>query len=473
MGSMSRRVLGCAWVIAGLSVNLAAQGATSAQLDAARASGLAWLYQHQQGDGSWSAVPGLEVQSTSAVVDALLNAGVNYGNTYNAAVARLASAKPGSTDSLARQVSSLNRAGNDVSQQSTQLQSARNIYLAWGALPGYGTSVADTSLALSAMLDAVPGYANNDLLTALCNTTLPGQSASGGWPYLVKGGNAPVNAANPSIIPTAYTILLLQKVNTTRFTGVTCGGTPYTFSTVINNAINYLLTQKNPDNGFGENGVSGALETALAYRAIQAVNPANTALAPAQDYLVNTQVNGAWANDPFQTALALQTLPPTTLADTAKDGIPDTVKTILGITSVAAGRNLRPGNGLGVPGLTAPLLVAAATVNQAYGYTLSASGGSAPYVFRIAGGSLPGGLTLASNGQISGTPNTLGAFNFTYEVTDSLNAVTDVSGQIQVNAPTAIADADVPTLPQWGAILLGALFMASMLGANRRRKPGS
>ena len=455
---------------------LPALAATPAQIDSARARGLAWLYQHQQGDGSWSAARGLEVQSTSAALDAFLNAGVSYGNIFNAAVARLGSAKPASTDGLARQLSVLSRAGNDVSTLTTQLQNGRNRLFSWGALPGYGSSIADTSLALNTLLDALPTYGNTELLTALCNTVLPAQNAGGGWTYLALGTSAPTSVSNPSILPTVYAMLLLQKVNTTRFTGVTCGNTGYTFSTVINNGITYLLTQKNPDNGFGENGVSGVLETALAYRAIQAVNPAHAALPAAQDYLIaNQAASGAWANDPLQTALALQTLPITALADADKDGIPDIVEALLGTNpSVADGRNLRPGNGLGAPGLTVPVLVSTATFNQLFNATLAASGGTAPYTFKIVGGTLPSGLTLTSSGQISGTPNTLGAFNFTYEAKDSLNVASTVVGQIQVNDQiAAVSDTDVPTLPQWGAILMGGLLLWTMRGANRRQRPRS
>jgi len=62
-------------------------------------------------------------------------------------------------------------------------------------------------------------------------------------------------------------------------------------------------------------------------------------------------------------------------------------------------------------------------VGVPYSSTLAASGGAAPYTFAIISGSLPPGLTLnTSSGVISGTPTTQGSFNFTAQVTDSLNA---------------------------------------------------
>lgn len=56
---------------------------------------------------------------------------------------------------------------------------------------------------------------------------------------------------------------------------------------------------------------------------------------------------------------------------------------------------------------------------QSYAQTLAASGGSAPYSFAITGGALPGGLTLAADGGLDGTP-VAGDFDFTVTATDAL-----------------------------------------------------
>jgi sugar lactone lactonase YvrE len=60
-----------------------------------------------------------------------------------------------------------------------------------------------------------------------------------------------------------------------------------------------------------------------------------------------------------------------------------------------------------------------ATVGSAYTATLSAAGGTAPYVFTKVGGSLPHGVTLASSGSLSGDPSVAGTFHFTVKATDS------------------------------------------------------
>lgn len=63
-------------------------------------------------------------------------------------------------------------------------------------------------------------------------------------------------------------------------------------------------------------------------------------------------------------------------------------------------------------------------VNAEYGpITLSASGGSAPYVFDLAAGELPEGISLANDGTLSGTPTQDGAFAVTVRATDAYGFV--------------------------------------------------
>ncbi len=54
-----------------------------------------------------------------------------------------------------------------------------------------------------------------------------------------------------------------------------------------------------------------------------------------------------------------------------------------------------------------------------YGYYFNASGGAPPFTFAISSGALPGGLTLAADGTLSGTPTAVGTFPFTVTATDS------------------------------------------------------
>jgi hypothetical protein len=60
-----------------------------------------------------------------------------------------------------------------------------------------------------------------------------------------------------------------------------------------------------------------------------------------------------------------------------------------------------------------------ALVQAFYTTTLQAVGGTAPLTWSVVSGSLPGGLTLLSDGTISGTPTVSGTFAFTAQVTDT------------------------------------------------------
>jgi len=59
-------------------------------------------------------------------------------------------------------------------------------------------------------------------------------------------------------------------------------------------------------------------------------------------------------------------------------------------------------------------------VGVPYSTSLSATGGTGPYTWSIAGGSLPAGLTLSPAGTISGTPTSAGTPAASYLVTDSI-----------------------------------------------------
>jgi hypothetical protein len=59
------------------------------------------------------------------------------------------------------------------------------------------------------------------------------------------------------------------------------------------------------------------------------------------------------------------------------------------------------------------------TVNAAYEFNLTAAGGTPPYAWSVAAGSLPAGIALASNGILSGTPTAAGTYSFTAQATDS------------------------------------------------------
>lgn len=392
-----------------------ATAATQADLDAARAKALAYLVRSQKGAGHWSTLDGLETQTTAAVLEAMRNAGFSKGGSYSPGLAWLSNALPSSVEGVAKKITALRGAGRDVSPAFAQLMGLKNAAdrYAWGAYAGFDTGFPETPLALSAIRATSGGYPDTDQLaiSVYCEI-LPAQRTDGGWAYGKPASNVPAAVTAGAIIPTAHTLMELAAVKAaTGWDSKTCGSA-YSLAAALNNAKGWLLGKKNADGGFGDNGQSGILETALAYRAIQSVDPSNPVLAGAQDYLFTgagkPKPNGSWADDPLQTALALGTLAPAMLPDTDQDGIPDAVQAILG----TAAHNSMAGNGQGQAGLDKALLLATARINKPFSYTLSPV---YPAPFGLASGNLPDGLAFnAAAGTISGTPTRLGVFNFSF-----------------------------------------------------------
>ena len=79
-------------------------------------------------------------------------------------------------------------------------------------------------------------------------------------------------------------------------------------------------------------------------------------------------------------------------------------------------------------------------VGQDYSQSIQATGGTAPYAFTVSSGQLPAGLSLATDGTVSGTPTTVENPSFTVMVTDSVAATDTQALSLNVVAETLAAD---------------------------------
>ncbi len=142
-----------------------------------------------------------------------------------------------------------------------------------------------------------------------------------------------------------------------------------------------------------------------------------------------------------------------------------TISATLGSVSGSTGLTATPG-----PLTITTAALPAATVGAAYTATLAATGGTPPYSWSIASGTLPAGLTLATGtGVVSGTPTATGTSSFTVQVAsaalDSATAplsitVNTASVSIWPSNPTpAIIDGGDPN-----AVALGVKFQSDVAG---------
>jgi uncharacterized repeat protein (TIGR01451 family) len=87
-----------------------------------------------------------------------------------------------------------------------------------------------------------------------------------------------------------------------------------------------------------------------------------------------------------------------------------------------------------------------ASTGAVYSQTFTASGGFSPYTFSLAtGNTLPAGLSLASDGKLSGTPTVGGSFGFAIYVTDQYGNLDKAYYPLNIDAPTiTLSPASLP-----------------------------
>ncbi|WP_430391814.1 putative Ig domain-containing protein [Dyella sp. 20L07] len=85
-----------------------------------------------------------------------------------------------------------------------------------------------------------------------------------------------------------------------------------------------------------------------------------------------------------------------------------------------------------------PTSLTAGQAAVVYSQQLNASGGVGTYTYAVSAGALPTGLTLDTNGLLSGTPKVAGSFNATVTATDSKGFTGNQAYTLVVSAPTIV-----------------------------------
>ncbi|MCB1060509.1 MAG: M1 family metallopeptidase [Calditrichaeota bacterium] len=103
------------------------------------------------------------------------------------------------------------------------------------------------------------------------------------------------------------------------------------------------------------------------------------------------------------------------------------------------------------------------TEGQTYADTLVAIGSGSGFVYSVIGGTLPDGITLASTGELSGTPTEYGDFGLTFRVNNSINQA-DTTELVLTVLPslgtpvdlTIVANEDSSVTLRWPSVVAAA-----------------
>uniref|UniRef100_UPI003F4C27A9 putative Ig domain-containing protein n=1 Tax=Xanthomonas cannabis TaxID=1885674 RepID=UPI003F4C27A9 len=356
--------------------------------------------------------------------------------------------------------------------------------LAAGVLPA-GITVNSATGALSGTPTAPGTY--NFTLTATDSTS--GTPSQGSRSYALTIA-APQVVVAPTTVPgatrgTAYSQALSASGGTAPYTyAIASGVLPAGLTLASNGTLSGTATVEGTFNftvqATDANSFTGTQAYALTVAGPNLVLPASTLPAGTAGQTYTAAITPATGGTaPYSYALSAGTLPAGIVLDTATGGLSGT-PTVAGTfnfnltasdstPSPAAQASRSYALTIAAPQIVvAPTTVPGATRGTAYSQALSASGGTAPYTYAIASGVLPAGLTLASNGTLSGTATVEGTFNFTVQATDANSFTGTQAYALTVAGPNLVLPAS--TLPAGTA---GQAYTAAITPATGGTAPYS
>lgn len=381
---------------------------------------VAWLNASQNPDGSWGATDALKPLHTSEAVRAL--AAVNQRSPqYYLGLGWLENHNGGSVDYEARRILALAPHGDNVGASQNLLAAAQRLALpgngGWGLSAAYQGSPLDTALALQACTQLGITTNTAQAIAYLKTSQLTGTDK--GWPLAQETVSSPLT--------NAHVIIALVPFQ----------ASDATLTPVIANAAATLNAQ-----------VNSTSPLSLQALAAQALQKANVVPAALLSSLLATQgADGSMGGgDVHATALATSAFATAMQSDLAASATPVNIPD----QSLRAAINTALGHG------SMDVITRGDMANLT---TLNASG---------LGISNLTGMEFAIN-LVSAdfSNNNIASFA-------PLNGLTNLASVIETGnpgyQPVVVADSDVPTLPEWGAILMGGLLLISMGYSNRRRQ---
>lgn len=308
---------------------------------AATKAGIKWLLSNQNPSGSWGSGE-REVLATTVALDILRRNDIN-NKQYAKGLAWLGNSPNYNNDYLARKMVVLKSAGIDVKSLVTSLMAQRITrtvpYLSdgtqvmlnfdgWGTYDKYDIGFLETGRAMWGLFYAQEPVTN---IVNVYNLIIGYQNQDGGWGMSFNRASD-IHSTASIMVPLALQPVAFKSS---------------AYNTNIKNAVSWILSKKQGDNGFGVGGQSTVQETAIAMEAVAAAIDAHNSLATADPpvelfnttemssltntltsasiyLLVRTNPNGSWNNDTYLTALALSGLTyGNGTWDTDGDGIAD------------------------------------------------------------------------------------------------------------------------------------------------------
>jgi len=285
--------------------------------------GLSYLYSSQNTDGSWGDNSLNKFIYTSEVLRTLQivnEKGVNYVNGLK----WLQSQFPENVDFLSKKLSIYSKEGINSKELINKIIFCQNDDGGFGIKEGYESTLLHTIVALDGLSSSVD--TNSNIISGL-NYLIINQNSDGGYPFIKNGIS--------SVFTTSLGLSLLSLYTNKS-----------QVSNTIEKGVSYLVSQMNPDSGFGE-GESSIYETALVLRALIKVNKRGDVREILKNYLTGRQLaNGSWNNDIYETALALRSFHFTTLPDLVINSVSfepetinegDTAKIISSVSNIGEG----------------------------------------------------------------------------------------------------------------------------------------